>query len=119
MIDPIDLPHRADVEEYALVQLPNGELSQTWTVKHYDVPCRLYTQVETKPLDTLGGVMVTILKVLLDPSFTISHHDRLVNIRDLDYETVEAGPLRIEQVIPRRDETGELFFNTLHVQVND
>lgn len=83
------------------------ETASNWSDLATGVSCRFMTESEQVASPSISKQRETRIVLLLPAGQDITAQDRISSIVDQDGNTIEAGPLNVTEVIPRRDGRGE------------
>lgn len=94
--------HTCTIQRASRVLDALGEDVETWVSHLVGVRCRLVIKTQRVPDGVLAERPIVTTYLLLVPGATrLAQGDRVINIADPE-GLIDAGPFRIDQVLPRR-----------------
>lgn len=100
-----NLRHRCTIQRPTITKDDYDHDIESWSppeLERTDVHCRLKVDEERVPLSELAErPVVTVYRLLVGPRADVQQGDRIVDLVFEDGST-DAGPYRIESVLPRR-----------------
>lgn len=97
-----NLRHRCTIQRSTPTPDDYGEDVPAWVAHLTGVHCRLKVDEERVPFSELAErPVVTVYRLMVGPRTDVQQGDRVVNVTFPD-GAIDAGPYRIESVLPRR-----------------